>query len=226
MGQSEPVTGRHSVMLSLSNLAGATSAVFGRAYPDSVRRVKPPNTTMPKTLAALPSSQYATLLDVVLGKLLDLLLPSAVVAASAKMALPALDPSSVALLRRGWVDFHLTDCRTEEDRDEDRGAEMADRIGELRHGLHTNRRRERCGAAVRSCGRLENIEAITATCDYVEKKTASDHVIDFGSSVAFRWFHGPAACQARTLRLSVDRRKRRPTPQVGCPRLHHRTLAE
>lgn len=217
-------------MLSLSNLAGATSAVFGHAYPDSVRRVKPPNTTMPKTLAALPSSQYATLLDVVLGKLLDLLLllplPSSVVAASAKTALPALDPSIVALLRRGWVDFHLTDCRTEEDRDADRGAERADRIGESRHGLHTNRRRERRGAAVRSCGRLAKIEAITATCDCVEKKTASDHVIDFGSPAAFRSFHGPAACQARTLRLSVDRRKRRPTPQVGCPQLHHRTFPE
>lgn len=39
-----------------------------RAYPDSVRRVRPPNTTMPKTLAALPRSQYATLLELVSGK--------------------------------------------------------------------------------------------------------------------------------------------------------------
>jgi hypothetical protein len=60
------------------------------------------------------------------------------------------------------VDFHLTDCRTE-GRDEDREAETADRIGELRHGLHTKRRRERRGAAVRSCGNAWNIEAITAT---------------------------------------------------------------
>lgn len=37
-------------------------------YPDSVRRVRPPNTTIPKTLAALPSSQYATTLWLVLGK--------------------------------------------------------------------------------------------------------------------------------------------------------------
>jgi hypothetical protein len=40
------VTGRHSVML----------------RPDSVSRVRPPKTTIPKTLAAEPSSQYATLL--------------------------------------------------------------------------------------------------------------------------------------------------------------------
>lgn len=38
------------------------------SYPDSVRRVSPPNTTMPKTLAALPSSQYATDLELVSGK--------------------------------------------------------------------------------------------------------------------------------------------------------------
>ena len=37
-------------------------------YPDSVRRVRPPNTTIPKTLAALPKSQYATTLWLVLGK--------------------------------------------------------------------------------------------------------------------------------------------------------------
>ena len=42
-----PVTGRHSVML----------------RPDSVSRVRPPKTTMPKTLVALARSQYATLLD-------------------------------------------------------------------------------------------------------------------------------------------------------------------
>ena len=37
-------------------------------YPDSVNRVKPPKTTIPKTLAALPSSQYATILSLDLGK--------------------------------------------------------------------------------------------------------------------------------------------------------------
>jgi hypothetical protein len=45
------VTGRHSVML----------------RPDSVSRVRPPKTTIPKTLAAEPSSQYATLLLLVSG---------------------------------------------------------------------------------------------------------------------------------------------------------------
>lgn len=37
-------------------------------YPDSVKRVRPPNTTIPKTLAALPSSQYATDFELVSGK--------------------------------------------------------------------------------------------------------------------------------------------------------------
>ena len=46
MGGREPVTGRHSVML----------------RPDSVNLVRPPNTTIPYTLTALPSSQYATYL--------------------------------------------------------------------------------------------------------------------------------------------------------------------
>jgi hypothetical protein len=41
-------------------------------YPDSVKRVRPPKTTMPKTLAALPSSQYATLFEFVSGKLVFL----------------------------------------------------------------------------------------------------------------------------------------------------------
>lgn len=35
--------------------------------PDSVSRVRPPKTTIPKTLAAEPSSQYATLLLLVSG---------------------------------------------------------------------------------------------------------------------------------------------------------------
>ena len=69
------------------------------AYPDSVRRVSPPNTTMPKTLAALPSSQYATLLDDVLGKLLDV--AAVAVAAPAAPPVAARDASMVALLRRG-----------------------------------------------------------------------------------------------------------------------------
>lgn len=67
----EPVTGRHSVILKL--LVGGVSlpdrrdeeksSPRGCTYPDSVRRVRPPKMTIPKTLAALPSSQYATDLE-------------------------------------------------------------------------------------------------------------------------------------------------------------------
>lgn len=46
------MTGRHSVML----------------RPDSVRRVRPPKMTMPKTLAAEPRSQYATDGELVCGQ--------------------------------------------------------------------------------------------------------------------------------------------------------------
>jgi hypothetical protein len=38
------------------------------SYPDSVSLVKPPNTTIPKTLAAEPKSQYATVFEEVSGK--------------------------------------------------------------------------------------------------------------------------------------------------------------
>ena len=114
---------------------------------------------MPKTLAALPSSQYATLLDDVLGKLLDRPSPFA---ASASVAPSACDAPIVALLRSGWVDFHLTDCRTEGRGAEDREAAMVDRIGALRHGLHTKSRLESRGAAVRSCGNAWNIDAMAA----------------------------------------------------------------
>lgn len=37
------------------------------AYPDSVNLVNPPQMTIPNTLAALPSNQYATLLLLVSG---------------------------------------------------------------------------------------------------------------------------------------------------------------
>jgi hypothetical protein len=122
-----------------------------RTYPDSVRRVRPPKTTMPKTLAALPSSQYATLLEDVLGKLvLDLEALSAAPAASAGPC--ALDAAIVAVFLSGCVDDHVTDCKTEGRGAEDREAERVERIGALRHGLLTNRRRESRGAAVRSWG--------------------------------------------------------------------------
>lgn len=130
-----------------------------RTYPDSVRRVRPPKTTMPNTLAALPSSQYATLFDVVLGELLDL---ACSVAASAGIDSPACDAPIVALLGNGWVDFHLTDCAMDGRGAEDRAVAMEDRSGELRHGWHTNRRRESRGAAVRSCGNAWNMDAMRA----------------------------------------------------------------
>ena len=84
IGGREPVTGRHSVILSLSkdkvpSVSGACLtniytriALFkqaDRTHPDSVRRVNPPKTTMPKTLAALPKSHHATDLSLILGKL-------------------------------------------------------------------------------------------------------------------------------------------------------------
>lgn len=37
-------------------------------YPDSVNRVNPPNTTIPKTLPADARSQYATVFDEISGK--------------------------------------------------------------------------------------------------------------------------------------------------------------
>ncbi len=41
-----------------------------KLYPDSVSLVRPPKTTMPKTLAALPRSQYATIFSLKSGKYL------------------------------------------------------------------------------------------------------------------------------------------------------------
>jgi hypothetical protein len=139
--------------------SAVSTSWMSRTYPDSVRRVKPPNTTMPKTLAALPSSQYATLFDDVFGKLLDL---APLVAASASIDCPACDAPMVALLRNGCVDFHLTECEMVGRGAEHRAVAMEDRSGELRHGWHTNRRRESRGAAVRSCGNAWNMEAIRA----------------------------------------------------------------
>lgn len=55
-------------------------------YPDSVRRVRPPKTTMPKTLAALARSQYAIVLEDVSGKLDFLTAVSACVIASRSRA--------------------------------------------------------------------------------------------------------------------------------------------
>lgn len=69
-GGIEPVTGRHSVMLKLCETldTGSFQSAVNIHYPDSVSRVSPPNTTIPKTLTALPRSQYPTALPLVAGK--------------------------------------------------------------------------------------------------------------------------------------------------------------
>jgi hypothetical protein len=110
---------------------------------------------MPKTLAALPSSQYATLRELVSGQLLLFALLFAPPLARAS----AIDASAGAtLLLSGCVDFHLTDWRTDGWRGDVRTGKA--RAGELRQGRHTNRRRVRRGAAVRSCGKAWKTEAM------------------------------------------------------------------
>lgn len=71
-GGREPVTGFHSVILSLRFGLEIAARNEKRTYPDSVSLVKPPNTTIPKTLAADPRSQYATVFEEVSGKNLAL----------------------------------------------------------------------------------------------------------------------------------------------------------
>ena len=69
VGGMEPATGRHSVIERLEYCQSSLCDMGNIwAYPDSVSRVRPPKTTMPKTLAALPNSQYATTLSLVSGK--------------------------------------------------------------------------------------------------------------------------------------------------------------
>ena len=129
-------------------------------YPDSVSRVKPPKMTMPKTLTALPNSQYATPLSLVLGQLLEFApLAPAVLSTTAAFTLAG---ETVALFRNGCVDFHRTaDCRTEGWRVETRtGRAWRARSGELTQGRLTNSLRERRGAAVRSCGKAWKMEAM------------------------------------------------------------------
>lgn len=63
------MTGFHSVMLNLYRMSiYFQQGALELTYPDSVNLVNPPNTTIPNTLAALPSNQYATDLELVLGK--------------------------------------------------------------------------------------------------------------------------------------------------------------
>ena len=60
-------------------------------YPDSVNRVRPPKTTIPNTLAALPSNQYPTTLLVVSGKKANFTF----VLASFKAVVPDTDSASI-----------------------------------------------------------------------------------------------------------------------------------
>lgn len=53
----------------LIHFAFPTISMQTFTYPDSVNLVKPPNTTIPKTLTALPNNQYATDLSLTCGKL-------------------------------------------------------------------------------------------------------------------------------------------------------------
>jgi hypothetical protein len=112
-----------------------------------------------------------------LGKLLDRASPFVV---SASIAPSACGVPKVALLRSGWVDFHLTECAMD-GRGGHREAAMAERTGALTHGLHTMSRLESRGAAVRSCGNAWNTDAITARVVVVKEGDADD-------AVTFWWF--------------------------------------
>ena len=80
IGGRDPVTGFHSVILK----------------PDSVNLVSPPKITIPKTLAALPNNQYATVLAEVSGKLEAFAVLVALAARSIDAA-PACDNEAVEL---------------------------------------------------------------------------------------------------------------------------------
>jgi hypothetical protein len=120
--------------------------MHGLPYPDSVSLVRPPNITMPKTLAALASSQYATLLSLVsgkeLGRALLFALSAAAAAATASDAL--FSTGSVLCHRTVWAMDGLPHGAA-------RGkAENAGRAGAFGHGLLAKKRRARRGAAVLS----------------------------------------------------------------------------
>lgn len=99
--------------------AGRMTSLVGRrrrherrcTYPDSVRRVRPPKTTMPKTLTALPSSQYATDLELVSGKDLVLLL---VPAASSEVCSRVGEGAAAAVFFVLLVFKHRTEGKEEE----------------------------------------------------------------------------------------------------------------
>lgn len=133
-------------------------ATVRRTYPDSVSLVRPPNTTMPKTLAALPRSQYATDLSLTSGKKLFLTLPPWIVLLreergevictdSVSLTVPAVEARRVSVrkaLRNGDLP----------------GSPKRDRDVPFWHKRHINNCLENLGAASRSRGYDWKIEAM------------------------------------------------------------------
>ena len=128
-------------------------------YPDSVSLVRPPNTTMPKTLAALPRSQYATTLSLVSGKNDDL-------------------TDDLVLSGFRWIDL-LREKSVEGPPEGDATASMLEvtvrRVGDLnafRYGVvgrplgkmreheHEKNCFDKLGAALRKAGKALNIDAM------------------------------------------------------------------
>lgn len=111
----------------------------GTTYPDSVSLVSPPNITIPKTLAALARSQYATLLLLVLGKL-----DVRALAWTAASAMEAWGP--LLAVAEDWKRIH---CAMDGGRKADirGGVGIEERKGELKHGRGTNTLRAILGAA-------------------------------------------------------------------------------
>lgn len=100
IGGRDPVTGFHSVIDKLRDLS--VDLLDRRmdhmgTYPDSVRRVSPPKTTIPNTLAALARSQYATAFELVSGKRDDCsIVLSALLMASVSLAVVLKDRRGIA----------------------------------------------------------------------------------------------------------------------------------
>jgi hypothetical protein len=154
---------------------------------------------MPKTLAALPSNQYATLLELVFGQLLDLA-PLAAAAAMSEWT-AALTLVDVDVDVAAAVDCQRTARSMEEGANEGSGGQGRT-CGALAQGRQANSRRVRRGAAVRSCGKAWKTEAMTAEgvvlVDGEARKAAA--------GLLFQWFDR----RARLLRVRVRVRGTRP----------------
>lgn len=124
------------------------------AYPDSVSRVSPPNTTSPKTLAALPSSQYATPLLEVWGKNFAFAgADFAEMFSARELKGEALDPAvatfswkaAALLLNRMFLEMY------------DRMEASCSGRGFVVHWRHTKKLLDSFGAVRRMAGRIEGI---------------------------------------------------------------------